>query len=48
MEECCGHLAVEIVQGKQENTAISASILPRELEFRLAHVQSWNFLIMEQ
>jgi hypothetical protein len=28
MEQCCGTLAVEIVPGKQENTAISAPILP--------------------
>jgi hypothetical protein len=32
----------------QENTAISAPILPRELELSLAHVQRCSFVIMEQ
>jgi hypothetical protein len=40
-----GPLAVEMVQGK---TAISATILPREREFSLAHAQRCSFLIMEQ
>jgi hypothetical protein len=48
MEPCCGLLAVEIVPGKQENTAISAPILPREREFRLAHAQMCSFIINEQ
>jgi hypothetical protein len=47
MEQCCGHLPVKIVKGKQESTAISAPILPRERELSLAHAQKCNFLIME-
>jgi hypothetical protein len=45
MEQCCGHLAVEIVPGK---TAISAPLLPRVRELSLAHAQRCSFLIMEQ
>jgi hypothetical protein len=41
-------MAVEIVPGMQENTAISAPILPRERELSLAHAQRYSFLIMEQ
>jgi hypothetical protein len=48
MEQCCGPLAVEIFPGKQENTAISAPILPRERELSLAHAKRYIFLIMEQ
>jgi hypothetical protein len=48
MEQCCGPLAVEIVPGKQESTAISALILPRERELCLAHAQMCSFLFMEQ
>jgi hypothetical protein len=32
----------------QENTAISAPILPLERELSLAHAQRWSFLIIEQ
>jgi hypothetical protein len=32
---------------KQESTAISAPILPRERELSLLHVQKYTFLIME-
>jgi hypothetical protein len=32
----------------QESTAISAPILPRELEISLEHEQKCNFLFMEQ
>jgi hypothetical protein len=45
MEQCCGSLAGEIVPG---NTAISATILPREREISLAHAQKCIFLINEQ
>jgi hypothetical protein len=48
MERSCGPLALEIVPGKQESTAISAPILPRERELRLALAQRCSFLIMEQ
>jgi hypothetical protein len=48
MEHCCGPLAVKIVPGMQESTAISAPILPRERELSLAHAQRYSFLIMEQ
>jgi hypothetical protein len=48
MVQSCGPLAVEIVPGKQENTAISAPILPRERELSLALAQRCSFLIMEQ
>jgi hypothetical protein len=48
MEQCCVPLALEMVPGKQENTAISAPILPRERELSLAHAQRCNFLITEQ
>jgi hypothetical protein len=41
-------MAVEMVPGKQESTAISASILPRERELSLSHAQKCIFLIMEQ
>jgi hypothetical protein len=37
-----------MVPGKHESTAISAPILPRELEFSLAHEQRCRFLIKEQ
>jgi hypothetical protein len=40
-------LAVEIIPGKQENTAISAPNLPRERELNLLHAQRCSFLIME-
>jgi hypothetical protein len=39
MEQICGPLVVEIIPGKQESTAISAPILPREREFSLEHDQ---------
>jgi hypothetical protein len=48
MEQCCGPLAVEMVPGKQEISAISARILPRERELSLAHAQKFIFLNMEQ
>jgi hypothetical protein len=48
MEKRCGPLAVEIVQGKQESTAISALILPGDRELSLAHAQRCIFLIMEE
>jgi hypothetical protein len=48
MEQCSGPLAVEIVPGKQERTAISALNLPRERVLILAHAQRCSFLIMEQ
>jgi hypothetical protein len=48
MEQCCGTLSVEIVPGKQENTAISAPILPRGRELSLAHAQRTTFLNIEQ
>jgi hypothetical protein len=48
MVPCCGLLAVEMVPGKQENTAISAPILPRVRELSLAHAQRCNFLILKQ
>jgi hypothetical protein len=48
MEQCCGSLAVEMVPGKQENSAISAPILPRDRELSLAHAQRCSFFIMEQ
>jgi hypothetical protein len=41
-------MAVEIVPGKQENTAISSPILPRERELSLVLAQRCSFLIMEQ
>jgi hypothetical protein len=41
-------LAVEIVPQKQESTAISGPILPRELELNLTHAQRYRFLIMGQ
>jgi hypothetical protein len=41
-------MAVEMVPGKQEITAISAPILPRERELSLAHSQRFSFMIMEQ
>jgi hypothetical protein len=44
MEQSCGPLAVEMVPA---NTALSAPLLPREREFRLAHAQRCSFLIME-
>jgi hypothetical protein len=48
MEQRYGPLAVEIVPGKKESTAISAPIFPRELQLSLEHAQSCSFLIMEQ
>jgi hypothetical protein len=48
MEKSCGPLAVEMVPGKQERTAISAPNFPREREHCLAHVQRCSFLIMEE
>jgi hypothetical protein len=48
MVQNCGPRAVKMVPGKQEITAISAPILPREGELSLAHVQSCSFMIMEQ
>jgi hypothetical protein len=48
MEQCCSPLAVEIVPGKLEGTAISAPILQSERELSLAHAQRCSFLIMEQ
>jgi hypothetical protein len=48
MEQCSGLLPVEIVPGKQENTAISAPSLPKVRELTLAHAQWCIFLIMEQ
>jgi hypothetical protein len=48
MEQFSGPLAVEIVPGKQERTAISAPNLPRERELSLSHAQRCSFLIMEQ
>jgi hypothetical protein len=47
MEQCCGILAVEMVPGKKESTAISAPILPRERELSLADVQRCIFMNME-
>jgi hypothetical protein len=47
MEQCCGPLAVEIVPGNQESTAISAPILRRERDLSLSHAQKRTFLIME-
>jgi hypothetical protein len=47
MEKCCGPLAVEMVPGKQESTAISAPLLPRVRGLSLAHAQRCIFLIME-
>jgi hypothetical protein len=41
-------MAVDMIPGKQESTAISAPILPRDRELSLAHAQSCIFLIMEQ
>jgi hypothetical protein len=41
-------LSVEIVPGKQENTAISAPTLPKERELSSAHAQRCIFLNMEQ
>jgi hypothetical protein len=48
MEQFSGPQAVEIIPGKQESTAISSPILPRERELNLQHGQKCNFLIMEQ
>jgi hypothetical protein len=48
MEECCGTLAVEMIPGKQESTAISALIFPRERWVSLAHAQRCICLNMEQ
>jgi hypothetical protein len=48
MEHCCGHLAVEMVPGKQEISAITAPNLPRERELSLAHEQRCIFLFKEQ
>jgi hypothetical protein len=48
MEQCFGPLAVEMVIGNQESTAISAPIFPRERELSLAHAQRCIFLILEQ
>jgi hypothetical protein len=48
MEHCYGPLALELVPGKQEGTAISAPILPRERELSLAHAQKCSFLINEE
>jgi hypothetical protein len=48
MVQSCGPRAVEIVPGKQESTAISAPILPRERELSSTHAQRCSFLIMEQ
>jgi hypothetical protein len=48
MEQSCGPLAVEMIPGKQESTAISAPILPREREACLLHAQKCSFQIMEQ
>jgi hypothetical protein len=48
MEQCCGPLTVEMVPGKQESTAISAPILPRERELSLLHAQKCSFLIIVQ
>jgi hypothetical protein len=41
-------LAVEMVPGKQESSAISAPILPRQREISLEHAQMCSFLIIEQ
>jgi hypothetical protein len=43
-----GPRSVEMVPGKQEITAISAPILPREQELSLEHAQRCSFLIIEQ
>jgi hypothetical protein len=48
LEQSCGPLAVEIFPGKQENTAISANILPRVRELSLAHAQRCSFLIIKE
>jgi hypothetical protein len=48
MEQCCGHLAIEMFPRKQEITAISAPILQRDRELSLAHAHRCIFLIMEQ
>jgi hypothetical protein len=48
MEQCSGSLAVEMIPGKQECTAISAPILPRVRELSLLHAQRCSFLIMDQ
>jgi hypothetical protein len=48
MKQYCGPQAVEIIPGKQESTAISAPILPRERERSLVHAQRCSFLIMEE
>jgi hypothetical protein len=48
MEQGCVPLAVEMVPGKQESTAISAPILPRERVLSLEKAQRCSFLIMEQ
>jgi hypothetical protein len=48
MEQCCGTLAVEMVAGKKENTAILAPILPRERELSLAFAQRCSFLFIKQ
>jgi hypothetical protein len=48
MEQCYSPLAVEIILGKQESTAISAPILPRMRELSLEHAQRCTLLIMEQ
>jgi hypothetical protein len=47
MEQFSGPLAVEMIPGKQESTAISAPILPRGGELSLFHAQRCSFLIME-
>jgi hypothetical protein len=45
MEQCCGHLAIEIFPG---NIAFSTPIFLREREISLAHAQRCSFLIMKQ
>jgi hypothetical protein len=48
MEQGSDPLAVEMIPEKQESTAISAPILPRERELSRANAQMCSFLIMEQ
>jgi hypothetical protein len=48
MVQSCGLRAVEEVRGKQESTAISEPILPRERELSLWHAQRSSFVIREQ
>jgi hypothetical protein len=48
MKQSCVPLALEMVPGKQESTAISAPILLRGGDLSLAHAQRCSFLIMEE